>query len=132
MVARISCSVCAIQNLLVLLNSSWITACVMTFYIQYESQIKSCYTLNSHNQVKFYMYIDKSGFPSPHHICINQPTASISQLQHNNYYVHFNIYLHTQSIQLDYSSDLILSANSAIAAVPLLSIMSSMLVKLLV
>ena len=43
-----------IQNLLVLLNISWMAVYMMTFYIQYGLQIKSYYILNSQNQVKLY------------------------------------------------------------------------------
>ena len=51
---HISFSVYAIYNLLVLLNSSWICAYTMTFYVHYGLQIKIYYILNSQNQVKFY------------------------------------------------------------------------------
>ena len=47
--ASISCCVHAIQNLLVLFNSSWICAYMMTFQMQYELQIKAYYILNSQN-----------------------------------------------------------------------------------
>ena len=62
--APISCSVCAIQNLSVLLNSSWISAYMITFQIHCCLQIKSYYIINSQNQVKFYMQI-RPVFPGP-------------------------------------------------------------------
>ena len=55
--ARISCSICTIHNLLRLLNSSWIGAYMMTFQIQHKLQIKSYNILNSQNQVKFHVQI---------------------------------------------------------------------------
>ena len=55
--AHIFCSVCAIQHLLILLNSSWNFAYMMTFQIQYRYQIKSYCILNSQNQVTFYVQI---------------------------------------------------------------------------
>ena len=62
----ISYSACAIQNLLLL---AWISASSYDD-ILYTIQItdKSYYILNSQNQVKFYTYVDKTGFPSPSHI----------------------------------------------------------------
>ena len=62
----ISCSVYAIKNLFILLSSSWISAYMVTFYIQDGLQIKSYYILNS--QKGHILHVDKTGFPRPHHI----------------------------------------------------------------
>ena len=63
--AHISLSLYAIHNPLVLWNSSWICAYMMTFQMHYGLQIKSYYILNSPNQVKFY---DKTCFLRLGHI----------------------------------------------------------------
>ena len=52
----ISCSVCAIQDLLVLLNSSWISAYMMDDIVDTKRIIdKKLLHFNSQNQAKFYM-----------------------------------------------------------------------------
>ena len=59
--ASISCSVCAMLNLFILLNSS---SYMMTLY---QKQIKSYHILNSQNYVK-YLHVHKIGFLRPSHI----------------------------------------------------------------
>ena len=63
----ISCSVYAIQKLLLLLNSSWISAHMMTFQIQYRLRVKRYYILNCQNQDKI-LCVDKTGCLRPSHI----------------------------------------------------------------
>ena len=62
-------------HLLVLLNSSWILAYMMTFQIQYRLEIKGQllhFKLSKSGQI---LCVDKTGFPRPGHLCTNFVTS---------------------------------------------------------
>ena len=65
--AHIFCLVCAIHNLLLLLNSSWISAYVMAFWIRCITDIKLLhFKLSKSGQI---LCVDKTCFPRPSNIC---------------------------------------------------------------
>ena len=64
----ISCSVCAIQNLLVLLNSSWISAYMMDDVVDTKRITDKKllhFKLSKSGQI---LHVDKTSIPRPSHI----------------------------------------------------------------
>ena len=58
-----SCSVCAIRNLLILLNSPWISAYTMKVYTNWITDKKLLhFKLSKLGRI---LYVDKTGFPRP-------------------------------------------------------------------